>query len=98
MHAMLLEYGKQVGGTGNGCVRRLDELFECDLDLVLTRGGLRQSVRGITQHREDRALDRLTDRLERDTYGALEGVGYLTGRDLLAHFGEALAQTAEDLG
>ena len=96
-HAVLFEDGQQVGRASDGLVGLDDDGIERVLGRELLLFALVGLGRDIAQHRENRALDGLTDGLEGDLDGAAEGEGDVGGRNGLVGGDKALGHTAQDL-
>jgi len=82
-HTVLLEHGKQLRRATNrverGGDRVLERLFEAQTRICRRA----RSLGRLTQHRENRALNGLANRLERDDHGTLEGRSEQLGIDHL---------------
>ena len=96
-HAVLLQNGQQVGRASDGLVGLDDDGIERVLGRELLLFALVGLGRDIAQHRENRALDGLTDGLEGDLDGAAERIGDVGGRDGLISRDETLGHAAQDL-
>lgn len=96
-HAVLLEDGQQVGCAGDGLVGLDDDGVKRILGRELLLLALVCLGRNITQDRENRAFDGLTNSLEGNLDGTAEGEGDIGGRNGLIGRDKALGHTAQNL-